>query len=457
MDVADELLHALEESVGGANIVVDRELLAPFEVDYTGRWRGHALAVVAPASVDEVVAVLGACRRAGVGAVVQGGNTGLVGGAVPDGEVILLTRRLAVLDPVDRLAAQVTVGAGVTLERAQQHARSAGLSVPVDFASRSAATIGGMTATNAGGTLAVRYGTMASAVAGVEAVLGDGRVVTRLAGLLKDTAGYNLTQLLVGSEGTLAVITQVRLRLVRRPARQLVALAGFASLAQAVSCALALRDRLGHALEAADYVDALALALVRERTRLPAPFEADASDMLIFQVGGEEIESYLPTILEVLEDAGALAVSTADDTAGRERLWTYREAVNESIGAKGIVHKFDVSVPLGSIPDFASEAHQVIHSLNPTATTIIYGHLADGNLHINLFGESPDEHRIDEAIAHLVAQYNGSISAEHGIGIAKRDLMPLIRSADDISAMRAVKAALDPDGIIGRGRVLPDR
>jgi FAD/FMN-containing dehydrogenase len=449
-----ELTKELAAIVGRPNLIVDREALMPFETDYTRRWHGEALLAVAPSSTDDVARVLSVCQAAGVGVVVQGGNTGLVGGAVPADEVVLLTRRLDVLEPIDSLASQVTVGAGVTLEAAQRHVRADGLDLPVDLAARSAATIGGMTATNAGGALAVRYGTMAAAVAGMEVVLGDGKIVSRLSGLLKDTAGYDLARLLVGSEGTLGVITRVRLRLIRHPTQRLVAVAGFGSLVDAARAALTLRDRLGPSLEAADYVDAAGVRLVRDRRRLPPPLAVESGHLLVIQVAGEDVESLLPVVSETLDAAGVTAVSVADDTSGRERLWTYREAVNESIGAQGLVHKFDASIPLGAIPEFAAETHEAVALVDPAATVVIYGHLADGNLHVNVLSPDLDHYRVEQALGQLVAQHNGSISAEHGIGIAKRDLLTLVRSDDDIAAMRAVKAALDPEGLLGRHRVL---
>jgi FAD/FMN-containing dehydrogenase len=447
-------LDALRAVVGDGHVLVEPALRAGFEHDVTGRFGGDAVAVVRPADTAQVAEVLRICGERAIAVVPQGGNTGLVGGGVPrGGELVVWLGRLQQLGEVDRAAAQVVVGAGVTLERLQQHARAAGLDVGIDHGARSAATIGGMVATNAGGGLAMRYGTMRAQVAGIEAVLADGTIVRRLSGVLKDNAGYDLPALLVGSEGTLALITQVAVRLVPAHRRRVAALFGLDGLDDALALLTVLREQVG-SLVAADFFDAAGLARVRAHRRLPAPFEQDRPAYLIVECAADRDPT--EELAEAVEAAGIeLDVAVADDTAGRARLWAYRELQNEAVAAGGVPHKLDVSVRIADVPRFADDVRGRIAAVDGAAETILYGHLGDGNVHVNVLGPAPDDERVDEAVLALVAAYGGSISAEHGVGIAKREHLHLSRGAGEIAAMRRLKAALDPAGILNPGCVLP--
>src|SRR4051812_9641053 len=270
-----DLSDILTSIVGTQHVLLDDDLKAQYETDWTRRFTGEACCVVRPGNTAEVAAVVRACAAAGVPITVQGGNTGLVGGGVPaGGELLLSLGRLTGLEPVDTLEGQVTAGAGVTLEKLQQHARPHGLDVGVDLAARSAATVGGLVATNAGGIRVVRYGSMREQLTGIEAVLADGSVVSRLVGLSKDNTGYDLTQLLAGSEGTLAVITKVRLRLVPLLPARAVALVAVNGVPEALELLAAARAGLP-SLAAAELFLAEGLDLVRAHSRLPAPFPED--------------------------------------------------------------------------------------------------------------------------------------------------------------------------------------
>jgi FAD/FMN-containing dehydrogenase len=339
---------ALSDIVGPAHVLVDAELRAPFETDWTRRFGGPALLVVRPGSTEEVAAVVQVCAGRGVGIVVQGGNTGLVGGAVPasaaaaggleaDPVVVLSTVRLTRLDPVDTVAAQVTVGAGVTLARLQETAEGAGLLFPVDLAARDSATVGGMVATNAGGLHVLRYGPMRAQVVGLEAVLADGTVVSRLSGLIKDNTGYDLSQLLVGSEGTLGIITAARLRLAPAHPDQVVALLGLAGTAEALQVLDALRRRVP-GLQAAELFYDEGLALVRAHAGLAAPLPRTWPAYLIVECAGLTDPSQ--ALFEVLSELDLPEDSTAvaTDPASRARLWSYRERHTEAISALGVPH-----------------------------------------------------------------------------------------------------------------------
>ena len=426
--------------VGREHALTDADVRAGYEVDWTGRFRGTAAAVVRPADTAEVVAVLDACREAGVAVVPQGGNTGLVGGGVPrGGEVVLSLRRLDRLDDVDVLAGEVTVGAGATLGAVQRHVAPHGLEVPVDLAARDAATIGGMVATNAGGLHAFRFGAMRRHVVGIEAVLADGSVVRRLPGLVKDNTGYDLPGLLAGSEGTLAVVTAVRLRLLPARPHTVVALAGLRSTTDAQ---LLLPDLLATApsLVAAELFHEEGLALVCDHARLPRPLPGTHGAYVLLECAAA---SHDPT-----EELTA-ALSGVEATAVGDDLWAYRERHTEAINARGVPHKLDVAVPLARLADFEDAVRAAVgrsgHEL------YLFGHLGDGNVHVNVVGPHPDDESVDDTVLRLVATFGGSISAEHGIGVAKRRWLPLVRGEGDLAAMRAIKRALDPTGMLNPG------
>lgn len=456
------MVAALTVAVGSAHVLTDPDVVAGYTTDWTGRFRGPAVAVVRPSSVDEVAGVLLACAAAGARVTVQGGNTGLVGGSVPPAVadrgaavVVCSTARLGAVGPVDTVAQQVTAGAGATLASVQAAARSAGLELAVDLAARDSATVGGMVATNAGGLHVVRYGAMRQQVIGLEAVLADGRVLRRLTGLVKDNTGYDFGQLLVGSEGTLGVVTAARLRLVPHLPDRAVALLGLGSTGEAVALAARLRQRLD-TLSAAELFTAEGLDLVCAHAGLEAPFAARKPVYLLVEATGRG--DVLSGLADALADAPVddAATAVADDDAGAARLWAYRERHTEAVSALGVPHKLDVTLPLGELAAFEPAVRQVVADAWPGATTVLFGHVGDGNLHVNVVGPPADDEAVDGAVLALVAAHGGSISAEHGIGRAKVRWLGLSRSPAEISAMRAIKLALDPAGLLNPGVLLPD-
>ena len=414
------MIAELRAIVGAQHVLVDHDLRAGYEVDWTGRFRGSTPAVVRPGTVDEVAAVVRVCVDAGAAIVPQGGNTGLVGGGVPlGGEVVLSTRRLSTIEPVDALAAQVTAGAGATLGAVQDAAKAAGLAFGVDLSARDSATIGGMVATNAGGLHHIQHGSMRANVVGVEAVLADGSIVRRLSGLTKDNTGYDLTSLLCGSEGTLGIVTAARLRLVA-PARDVVAaIVAMPTVSAAVEAVATMRRHVTlHAAEV--WLD------------LPSPVDAPVS--LLLEWSGA---------VDALGELDADAV-VADDETRRRDLWRYRESITEAINAVGVPHKMDVTLPLTQLAAFCDEVVRV----TAPHRTFRFGHVGDGNIHVNVVGPGPDDETVDDAVFRLVASMGGSISAEHGIGTAKNRWLHLSRSEAELAAMRAIKHALDPEGIL---------
>jgi FAD/FMN-containing dehydrogenase len=448
------VIAELQAVVGAEHVLVDADLKASYETDWTGRFSGSSLCVVRPGTTEQVAAVLRVCHEAGAGVVVQGGNTGLVGGATPaGGEVLLSLTRLDELGEVDAAAAQVTAGAGVTLARLQAHARAAGLDFGVDLAARDSATVGGLVATNAGGIRVLRYGSMRAQVVGLEAVLADGSVLSRMAGLAKDGTGYDLVGLLAGSEGTLAVVTAVRLRLVPRLTARAVALLAFDSTESAVGVLPALRASLP-SLSAAELFYGEGLALVRKHSGLPAPFPTEHAAYLLVECA--DLRDPLEELAAAVEAAPGLVDATvATDAAGQRALWAYRETHTESISAEGVPVKLDVSVPTGLLPQLAAQLAPTIAAVCPTARPIVFGHVNEGNLHVNVLDTGDRAEEVTDAVLRLVASLHGSISSEHGVGRAKVAWLQLSRSATEIAAMQAVKRAFDPAGTLSPGVLLP--
>jgi len=448
------LVAALRTIVGDTQVLTDPDVVAGQVRDWTGRFTGATPAVVRPATVDEVAGVLRACRDARAPVVPQGGNTGLVGGSVPlHGEVVLDLRRLDAIGPVDARTGQTTAQAGVTLARLRAHARAAGWEYGVDLAARDSATIGGTIATNAGGVHVLRYGSTRRQVIGVEAVFSDGRVMSRLGGLEKDNTGYDLAGLLCGSEGTLAVITAARLRLVPRPAHVVVALLAFDDVEAALDAVGGLRRALD-CLQAVELFFQDGLDLVCDRLGLARPFAArHHAFVLVEAAAGTDPTEALAGAIEELAGVADVAVA-GDDRAARD-LWRYREAHTEAINLLGAPNKLDVTLPAGELSGFVDEVRDQVSAVAPAAVVWLFGHAADGNIHVNVTGVDADTDRVTDAVLQLVARRHGSISAEHGIGTAKRQWLSIVRSRTEIDAFRAIKHALDPSGLLNPHVLLP--
>jgi FAD/FMN-containing dehydrogenase len=447
----DALLAELTGIAGAEHVLTDPDLVAGYATDWTRRFRGAARAVIRPGEAGQVARALLACARHGAAVVPQGGNTGLVGGGIPGilgvatapGAVVLSTRRLRRLDPVETLTGQVTAGAGITIAELRVHAARAGRQYGVDLASRDSATVGGTIATNAGGIQLIRYGPTRAQLLGVEAVLADGSVISRLGGIQADNTGYDLSQLLVGSEGTLGIVTAARLRLWPAEPPSLTVLAGVPDISAAVALQAEIRA-LVPGVRAVEYFEAAGLALVRARTGLSAPLSTGYPAYLLVDAAARDDEAERIVVLAALEQA-----AVALDAQARARLWAYRERHTESISAEGIPHKLDVALPLSGLAAFRTELDQVVAAAD--ARAIVFGHIGAGNLHVNVLGPGPGDDRVDGAVLRLAAAHGGTISAEHGIGRAKAALLHLTRSAAEIAAMRAVKSAFDPDGLLNPG------
>ncbi len=452
--MSSDLLRELGAAVGPAHVVVEPDVMASYAIDWTGRFTGQATAVVRPGNTEEVAAVIAVCKRAGVALVPQGGNTGLVGGGVPlAGEVVLSLRRLAGVTQVDGLAGQISVGAGTTVADLQSAAATAGWNYGIDLASRDSATVGGTVATNAGGLHVLRYGSTKAQLVGFEAVLGTGETVSHMGGLIKDNTGYDLGALLCGSEGTLGVVTAARMRLVPRSAERVTSILAFATTAAAVEAASLLRRSLLD-LQSLELFLQSGLELVCHSSGTPPPFRGTHTAYLLVEAAGQQDPA--PAMAAAVGSIASIQdVAVASDPARQAQLWLYREGHTEAINTLGAPHKLDVTLPAPVLAEFVDHVPDVVKRADSRARTWLFGHVGDGNVHVNVTGIEPDDAAVDDHVMRYVAELGGSISSEHGIGTAKRHWLHLNRSDTEIAAFRRIKAAFDPVGIMNPNVLLP--
>ncbi|WP_436795935.1 FAD-binding oxidoreductase [Actinospongicola halichondriae] len=389
--------------------------------------------------------------------VPQGGNTGLVGGSVPrDGEVVVSTSRMDAITDVDVDAGQLTAGAGVTLAAVQNAAAASGWRYGVDFAARDSATVGGMIATNAGGVRVVRHGSTRRQVLGIEAVTGAGRVISRLGGLVKDNTGYDLGGLFCGSEGTLGIVCRARLALVAPTSNSVTALVGFDDVAAAIGATSRLRRGVP-GLEAVEMVLRDGAEMVAAVSGVdPVLDPVPAVQLVVEAVGPPDPVEALSAAIESLPDVRGVAVAT--DAGRSAALWQVREAHTESIARLGTPLKYDVTLPAPRLADFCVSIGHDVAAASSGSRTWIFGHVADGNVHVNVTGHAPGvADAIGDAVLSAVHAAGGSVSAEHGIGTAKRQWLVANRGSDDVATMSAIAGALDPDSICNPNVLLPSR
>lgn len=437
--------------VGPGHVITDQRL-ASYTTDWSGRFKGKALAAIRPGDTQEVSAVLRACLAKNIAVVPQGGNTGLVGGSVPgngpdkghEDTIVLVMTRLKRLDPVDTNNHCVTVGAGVTLSELRAHVRASGFEYGVDFAARDSATVGGTVATDAGGVRVVYWGTTRGQVLGLEFVCADSEIIDALGAVEKDGAGYDLSSLLIGSEGTLAVLTAARLR-VRSPMPEaetiLIGCRDWAHAGELVSTAV----RSGATLLAAEIFDDSTHKTVCEVHGLVPPLQKTWPVYVLIET---DSPVQWPDDLD-----GVMAIETTD----KQRLWRYREEASVSISTYPNVHKMDISLPIEKIDPFTKSLSEALSSVPDIDRAVVFGHIAEGNLHIDVAGPSFDDFRVDETVYRLAAEFGGSIASEHGVGRVKPHLLPLVREMSYLSMLRKVKRAWDPTWLLNPGvLVLPD-
>jgi FAD/FMN-containing dehydrogenase len=439
------VLQKVSSLVGASHVSTDPDVLAGRSVDHTGRYRGHASALVRPGSADEVAEVLRVCRDAGTHVTIQGGRTSLVAGTVPEhDDVLLSTERLCAISDVDATERRIEVGAGATLAAVQRAASAAGLVFGVDLAARDTATVGGMASTNAGGLRTVRYGNMGNQVIGLDVALPDGSVVRRHSRVRADNTGYDLPALFVGAEGTLGVITALDLRLHPDPPHRVTVVCGFEELGALVDAGRLFRDLDG--IAALELIDGRASALADEHLGVAAPVHGDW--LLLVELASDHDQTErLADALEGVRTCGEPAVGV--DLAAQQRLWRVRESLSEVVGLYGPPVKFDVSLPLSAVAAFARDADALLQRRAPDAVGVLFGHIGEGNLHLNVLRCDEEQERdLYSAVMDLIAECGGNVSSEHGVGSRKRRYVGMSREAADIAAMRTLKTAFDPTGYL---------
>lgn len=434
-----------------------------YSVDFTAENARRPCAVARPASTEEVSRVLKTCHRFGQPVVVQGGMTGLAGGATPQaGELALSLERLAGIEELDSAAMTVTARAGTPLQAVQEAARDAGLHLPLDYGARGSCHIGGAIATNAGGNQVIRFGMARNLVLGLEAVLADGTVISSLNKMLKNNAGYDLKQLFVGTEGTLGVITRAVLRLYPRFESTCTALCAVRSFPQAVALLRELQGRLGGSVSAyevmwSDYFE----RVVAHGGQLRSPFAGSYPIYALAEAEGSDQETDSRRFEEVL--GGALESGLISDAAvaqsekDRQSFWNIRDGVAEITADLLPYASLDVSMDIAEMAEFLRRFDSGLKEALPDALNLVFGHIGDNNLHLFVSTRrESDLKTIFDLGYRLTGAHGGSISAEHGIGVLKRDYLHLSRSPEELELMRRLKHALDPRGILNPGRVIPE-
>ena len=464
MSKTERFLADLADIVGNKACVTDPQALEPHVTEWRDVLHGRALAMASPGSTAEVAEVVKLCASAGVAIVPQGGNTGLCGGAIPDesGQQLILSlarlNRIRAIDPEDF---SMVAEAGCILATLQEAALGVDRYFPLSLSAEGSCQIGGNLSTNAGGINVIRYGTARQQVLGLEVVLADGSIVDALRTLHKDTAGYDLKQLFIGSEGTLGIITAAALRLYPHPGETTTLLVTVPDAGSAVSLLARMRASLGDRIESFELISRFALELVlRHISGAALPFEPAGEWFVLTELAGAAADERLEGILEAAVENGLLVDAViAKNIAEAEAIWRARHAISEAQKYEGPSIKHDISVPVGRMPEFLKRCAARLAEREPAAQPVIFGHVGDGNLHYNLTvpeslaGDARRVEGLTTAIYDLVAELGGSFSAEHGVGVTKRAWLEHYRGVE-LELMRRLKKALDPQGLLNPGKVI---
>jgi FAD/FMN-containing dehydrogenase len=468
---SQDTIDALVRIVGEEHAIRDEAAMTPYLVEWRDRYRGKAALVLRPGETEEVAAILKCANETKTAIVPQGGNTGLVGGQIPfetGHEVVVALERLNRVRDIDLASNTMTVEAGLVLALAQQVAASAGRLFPLSLASEGSAQIGGVLATNAGGMAVLAYGSARDLTLGLEVVLADGRVWNGLKSLRKDNSGYDLKDLIIGSEGTLGIITAAVLRLFPKVVERVTCMAGLSALETAPAFFARALERAGPALTAFEIMPRIGVEfVVRHGSSMRDPFASPHPWYVLFDLTSPREGEELPRLAETLLGDGLAAgeidsAVIASSLAQGEELWRMRELMSEVQKHEGGSIKHDIAVPVARVPEFVARANQLVELMIPGARPVPFGHLGDGNIHYNV-SQPPGMDRavflanweaLNAAVHEIVLDLGGSISAEHGIGRLKRDLLPHAKEALEIELMRKIKEAFDPNFILNPGKLL---
>ncbi len=461
LSVQADVLDRLKALLGDGGWSQEPDRLAPKLVEWRDRWSGSTPILLLPRSTEEVAAVVRLCAETRTPIMPQGGNTGLVGGQIPDGEVLLSTEKLNRVRDVNKADDVVVAEAGVTLAGLHEAALSVGRRFPLSLASEGSCTVGGNISTNAGGTAVLRFGNMRELVLGIEAVLPDGSVFDGIRRLRKDNTGYDLKQLLIGAEGTLGVVTAASLKLFPIPASTCVAMVGFASLKDAIEVLARAKEASGSGLEAFEVISRLGMEFViRHIPGSSDPLAEPHPWYALIEITGDAEGGAGAAMMGLLEAALEAGVAqdavVAQSVAQAKTLWALRENQSAAQKTEGPAWKNDISIPVARIADFVAETDAALQQFSPGVRICPFGHAGDGNVHYDILaaeGASVEEHLARREAAHtivndIVARYEGSISAEHGLGVMKTEEAAHYKQPVQVAAMRAVRAALDPNRIM---------
>jgi FAD/FMN-containing dehydrogenase len=461
------LPHELKTIVGPRGWSTDERALEPHLNEWRQRITGKTLMMVSPNSTEEVGAVVAACQRAGVGVVPQGGNTGLCGGAIPDesGEQILLSMsRMNRIRSVDIDNAAITAEAGCILADVQTAARAVGRFFPLSLGAEGSCQIGGNLSTDAGGINVIRYGTARQQALGLEVVLADGTIWRGLRALRKDTAGYDMKQVFMGSEGTLGIITAATLKLYPDPGPTCTALAAIPSASHAVQLLGELQSVFPDRIQAFELISERCFGLVcRHIPGMRHPFDEPQEWYVLMEVATSLADDHFETALAgAMQNKLITDAILAKNAAEADELWRLRHSISESQRPEGACLKHDISVPSGQMAEFLERSADLLETMLPDARLVAFGHVGDGNLHYNVLQPSGADKvefltgglEFTQQLYALIVSLGGSISAEHGIGVFKKDALLRYRSAEEINLMKTLKAALDPGNILNPGKVI---
>ncbi|MEL7490650.1 MAG: FAD-binding oxidoreductase [Pseudomonadota bacterium] len=460
-------LDAIADIVGPKGVFHGDEA-APFLSEWRDRWPGKAALIVAPTSTQEVAAVVKLCAQEKIAITPQGGNTGLVGGQIPFGpEILLSLKRMRTIRDISALDNTMTVDAGVTLHDAQEEARAVNRLFPLSIGSEGSCQIGGVISTNAGGVNVLRYGNMRELVLGLEVVTPRGEIWSSLKRLRKDNTGYDLKQLFIGGEGTLGVVTGAVLKLFPRPTERVTAFVGAPSPDAAVALLAHAQEATGGLASSFELLSRQCMALlVKNIDGARDPLAAPHPWYVLMEFSSAGIGDLRTTVEALLESALEQNIisdgTIAENETQAAALWRMRHAMSEAINHEGLGARHDVSVPTADIPAFLNKADAAVARATPGARVVAFGHIGDGNIHYDVVpAEGADKNALDNlrpdieaGVYDVIGAFNGSISAEHGVGRHKRDQIAKTKSDVELSMMRAVKHALDPDGIMNPGKML---
>lgn len=468
-------LESLRQICGAAHVLTHEDPqtdLSAWERDWRKRAQGLALAVVRPANTQEVAAVVKACAEAKVSIVPQGGNTGLAVGSIPDNsgqQVVLSLQRMNQIRSIDTANLTVVAEAGCILQQVQEHVDQAGYLFPLSLAAEGSCTLGGNLGTNAGGTQVVRFGNTRELCLGLEVVTPQGDIWHGLSGLRKDNTGYDLRNLMIGSEGTLGIITAACMKLYPQPAAQLTAWAAVPSMDAAVSLLGLTHERLGAGLTGFEVMGQFALSLVdKHHPQLRVPLFKETPWCVLLENSDHESEAHARLGFEglmetALEKGWVTDAVVAESLSQAQGLWQIRESIPLAQATEGLNIKHDISVPVSRIPQFVAETDALLQSKIPGIRLVNFGHLGDGNLHYNVQAPAGSdgpaflknhEEEVNTWVFDQVKAFNGSISAEHGIGSLKADKLIHYKDPTAMAMMKAIKQALDPQNIMNPGRVI---